>query len=79
MVTLKALSNYNRSEVNKAISMILDTKDVEPNLKIMAISTIKENKLYNLLPILKVAYVETKNSEVDAFAEETIKFLEKEN
>lgn len=77
MVTLKALSNYNRNEVNKAISMILDTKDIDPNLKIMAISTIKENKLYNLLPILKAAYVETKNSEVDAFAEETIKFLEK--
>lgn len=79
MVVLKALSNYNRSEVNRAIGQVLEGKNIDPNLKIMAISTIKENKLYNLLPILKAAYVETKNSEVDTFASETIKFLEKEN
>lgn len=79
MVTLKALSNYKRSEVNKAISQILDNKGLDTNLKIMAISTIKENKLYNLIPILKAAYVETKSSEVDMFANETIKFLEKDN
>lgn len=79
MVVLKALSNYNRSEVNKAIAQILDSKNIDPNLKIMAISTIKENKLYNLLPILKAAYVETKNTEIDTFANETIKFLEKED
>lgn len=79
MVLLKALSNYNKKEINSTISEILRDKQYSNNLKIMAISTIRENKLYNLLPVLKAAYVETNNSELNAYADETIKFLEKGN
>ena len=79
MSLLKAVSNYNRKEVNTVIGNILRDNQYPDSIRVLAISTIKENKLYNLLPILKAVYVETKSSEIDFYANETIKFLEKGN
>ncbi len=76
LVLLKAISNYNKKEVNNIISNILRDEQYPDSIKILAISTIRENKLYSLLTILKLLYVETKSPEVDFYANETIKLLE---
>ncbi len=76
LVILRALSNYNRPEVARAIKHILEKEDSSKVFKMLAISLIKENKMNNLLESIKVLSVENKDPEIEAMIEATVKSLE---
>jgi N-acetyl-anhydromuramyl-L-alanine amidase AmpD len=76
-IIFKALANFDKPEMSRALSQVMQKDNIPVEVKLLAVSTIKENKMTNLLPALKAMYVENKDPDLDMVIEDTIKTLEK--
>ena len=77
LIIFKALSNSDRPEVIKNLPKVVSRVDVPYEAKLVALSTIKDKKLNNLILNLKEVLVESKNPDLDLIIEDTIKAIEK--
>jgi N-acetyl-anhydromuramyl-L-alanine amidase AmpD/HEAT repeat protein len=75
-ILFKALSNYNKPEIRKAIAQVLQGDKLPIEVKMLAISAVKERKISELLPLLKSMYAENRDPDIDMVIEDAIQSFE---
>src|SRR6185295_16053473 len=70
-ILFKALTNFDKPEMTQALAQVMQKENIPVEVKLLAVSTIKEKKLSELLPLLKALYAENRNPDVDMVIEDT--------